>query len=139
MLRCWNSVCPHVTPGTTCEWAACITQFALWLKFCSDTADSDFVESLHATLELLKRRVPVSESVVGRDPFPFGAAAPKLCNVDSAQAAADVGENRSSPVVLCAVRFGLGTGEQEDDFFPSRPTPDIFNPGQLSLGTKQLE
>lgn len=63
------------------------------------------MESVLVALVLLKRRVPISESVLGRDPFPFGAAAPKLCNVDNAQAAADVGEKRSSPAALVVVRF----------------------------------
>jgi hypothetical protein len=75
------------------------------------------VESALVTPTLLKRRVPVNESVVGRDPLSFGAAAPKLCKVDNAQAAADVGEKRSLPLVLFAVAFGLGTGEDDDVFF----------------------
>ena len=65
------------------------------------------------TPALLKRRVPVNESVVGRGPLSLGAAAPKLCNVDSAHAAADVGENKSPPLVLFAVELGFGTGEEE--------------------------
>jgi hypothetical protein len=56
---------------------------------------------------------------VGRDPFSFGAAAPKLCNVDNAQAAADVGEKRSPPLVLFAMAFEAGTGEDEEIFFSS--------------------
>ncbi len=60
--------------------------------------------------------MPVNESVEGRGPLSVGAAAPKLCNVDSAHAAADVGEKSTSPP-LDAEAFGLGTGDDEDGFF----------------------
>ena len=78
---------------------------------------------------MLKRRVPVNESVVGRDPFSFGAAAPKLCNVDSAQAAADVGEKSTSPPALFDVAFGLGIGEDEEDFFRCSAVPVMLKSG----------
>jgi hypothetical protein len=50
--------------------------------------------SSHALL-VLKRRVPVKESPLGRGAVSAEVAAPKLCRVESAQAAADVGENNS--------------------------------------------
>ena len=84
-----------------------------WLG--SDVILGIVVESALAVL--LKRRVPVNESAVGREPS-FGAAAPKLCRVDSAQAAADVGEKRSPAFGLLAVTFGLGTGEDDEVLFP---------------------
>ncbi len=76
------------------------------------------IGSALATPALLKRRVPVNESIDGRGPLSLGAAAPKLWSVDNAQAAADVGENSTSPLPLLAVAFGFGTGDDEAGFFP---------------------
>ena len=107
-----------MTPVVACVWTADMLQCGSWLGcFGSNVAAIVIVESAVLEATLLKRRVPVNESVVGRDLVSFGAAAPKLCNVDSAQAAADVGEKRSPPLVPFAVTFGLGTGEDEDVFF----------------------
>ena len=72
---------------------------------------------LSSTTPWLKRRVPVNDSVVGRDALSVGAAAPKLCNVDKAQAAADVGEKSTSPPALVDVPFEVGIGEDEVGFF----------------------
>ena len=93
-------------------------EYIFWLDWngCAKRAEV-LLESEFATPALLKRRVPVKESVVGRDPLSVGAAAPKLCNVDSAQAAADVGEKSASPPELFAVAVGFGIGEDEDGFF----------------------
>ena len=91
------------------------------------------VEIELVTPALLNRRVPVNESVVGRDVLSVGAAAPKLCKVDSAHAAADVGEKSTSPPALLAVAFELGIGDDEDAFFCSSAVPAILKSKLFSM------
>jgi len=107
------------------------TELFIGFEALSDSFEVSKV-SLGLTLPLLKRRVPVSESVVGRCPLSFGgAAAPKLCKVDSAQAAADVGENRSPPLLLFTATLPLpallvAAGEDDVFFFNGTPTSAII-------------
>ena len=96
------------------------------------------VASEVVTSPLLKRRVPVNDSAVGRDAVSVGAAAPKLCKVDRAQAAADVGEKSTSPAALVDAPFALGIGEEEDGFFCSSVVPDILRPVFLDCSSEFL-
>jgi hypothetical protein len=136
LLGCWNCGCPQVTAVVACDAANpgiassfsvdVIVPTELFIGF--ETLSDSFVASkvaLGLPLPLLKRRVPVSESVVGRCPLSFGgAAAPKLCKVDSAQAAADVGENRSPPLLLFTATLpALLVAAAGDDFFFFNGTP----------------
>lgn len=80
--------------------------------------------------------MPVNDSVDGRDALSVGAAAPKLCNVDRAQAAADVGEKRTSPPALVAAPFEVGIGE--DDFFGWSVVPDMLKSVFLDFSSELL-